>query len=150
MSYPRNWPASWIFSLLILPLGMVIGFNFTALPYLLSRAGVPVDQIADINSLSNLPGVLGILLAPIVDIKLRRRTWLAVGAFGTALGACLYFPLIGASHVILLTAIVFAAGLVTFFVVAACVGMMVKLLPEAAHSAVAPWPHMWLRGAVAG
>src|SRR5260370_28626026 len=146
MSYPRNWPASWIFSLLILPLGMVIGFNFTALPYLLSRAGVPVDQIADINSLSNLPGVLGILVAPIVDIKLRRRPWLAVGAFGTALGACLYFPLIGAAHVILLTAIVFAAGMVTFFVVAACGGMMVKLLPEADQSVAAAWTQVGILG----
>lgn len=125
---------------------MVIGFNFTALPYLLARAGVPVHQIADINSLSNLPGVLGILLAPIVDIKLRRRTWLAIGAFGTALGACLYFPLIGASHVILLTAIVFAAGMITFFVVAACGGMMVKLLPEADQSVAAAWTQVGLLG----
>jgi len=146
MSYPHKWPASWVFSLLILPLGMVIGFNFTALPYLLARAGVPVDQIADINSLSNLPGILGIVLAPVVDIKLRRRTWLAIGAFGTALGACLYFPLIGASHVILLTAIVFAAGMVSFLVVAACGGMMVKLLPEADQSVAAAWTQVGVLG----
>jgi Major Facilitator Superfamily len=146
MSYPRKWPVSWVFSLLILPLGMVIGFNFTALPYLLARAGVPVDQIAEINSLSNLPGVLGIVLAPIVDIKLRRRTWLAVGAFGTALGACLYFPIIGPTHLILLTAIVFAAGMVTFFVVAACGGMMVKLLPEADQSEAAAWTQVGILG----
>jgi hypothetical protein len=71
VSHPRQWPAPWVFSLLILPLGLVIGFNFTALPFFLSRAGVPVDQIAQVNSISNLPGVVGLVIAPIVDIKLR-------------------------------------------------------------------------------
>ena len=32
MNTQRRWPAPWAFSLLILPLGMVYGFNFTALP----------------------------------------------------------------------------------------------------------------------
>lgn len=79
MSNPRAWPTPWVFSLLILPLGLVVGFNFTPLPFLLANAGVAVDQIARINSVANSPGVLGLLLAPIVDIKLRRRTWLAIG-----------------------------------------------------------------------
>jgi hypothetical protein len=129
-----------------MPLGIVIGFNFTALPYLLARAGVPVDEIANVNSNSNLPGIVGLLLAPVVDIKLRRRTWLAIGAFGTAIGACFYFPLIGAVHVILLTWIVFAAGMITFLVVAACGGMMVKLLAEGDQPIAAAWIQVGILG----
>ena len=65
MSAPNRWPAPWLFSLLILPLGIVVvGFNFTALPLLLAQAGVPVDRIASISSIINLPGVFGFLLAP--------------------------------------------------------------------------------------
>jgi hypothetical protein len=79
MSDPKRWPAPWFFSLLILPLGIVVvGFNFTALPFLLAQAGVPVDRIASISSIINLPGVIGFLFAPVVDIKLRRRTWAAL------------------------------------------------------------------------
>jgi hypothetical protein len=75
MNNARAWPAPWVFSLLILPLGMIVGFNFTPLPLLLANAGVPVDRIPGVNSIVNLPGVLGLLVAPVVDIKLRRRAW---------------------------------------------------------------------------
>lgn len=146
MNNARRWPAPWLFSLLILPLGMVVGFNFTPLPYLLAKAGVPVDQIASISSIVNLPGVLGLPLAPIVDIKLRRRTWLAIGTFGTAIAACLYFPLIGASHVVVMTAIIFAGGMVTFLVVAACGGLMVKMMGSADQSSAAAWSQAGVLG----
>jgi len=133
-------PAPWLFSLLILPLGIVVvGFNFTALPFLLARAGVPVDRIASISSIINLPGVVGFLFAPVVDIKFRRRTWLVLASFGTALFACLYFPLIGASHLVLMTALIFAGGLITFLVAAACGGLIVKTLSESAQSKAAAW-----------
>lgn len=124
----NRWPRPWFFSLLILPLGIVVvGFNFTALPALLAQAGVPVDKIATISSIINLPGVIGFLFAPVVDIKFRRRTWLAIGSCGTAFFACLYFPLIGASHLMLMTALILAGGMVTFLVGAACGGLIVAL-----------------------
>jgi MFS transporter, PAT family, beta-lactamase induction signal transducer AmpG len=136
----RNPPAPWLFSLLILPLGIVVvGFNFTAFPLLLAHAGVPVDRIASISSIINLPGVIGFLFAPIVDIKFRRRTWLVLASIGTALFACLYFPLIGGSHLVLMTALILAGGLITFLVAAACGGLIVKTLSESAQSKAAAW-----------
>lgn len=136
----RPWPAPWLFSLLILPLGIiVVGFNFTALPLLLAQAGVSVDQIASISAVINLPGVIGFLFAPVVDMKFRRRTWLVLASFGTALSACLYFPLIGASHLVLMTALIIVGGLITFLVVAACGGLIVKTLSESAQSKAAAW-----------
>ena len=136
----RQWPAAWLFSLLVLPLGIVVvGLNFTALPLLLAQAGVPVDRIATISSIINLPGVFGVLFAPVVDIKLRRRTWLAIASFGAALSLCLYFPLIGASHLVIMTALIVFGGLVTFLVAAACGGLIVKTLSESAQSKAAAW-----------
>jgi hypothetical protein len=146
MSEVRRWPTPWVFSLLILPLGMIVGFNFTPLPFLLANAGVPVDRIAGINSIVNLPGVLGLILAPIVDIKLRRRTWLAIGIFGTAVAACIYFPLVGASHVALMAALIFAGGMVTFLVVAACGGLMVRMLSSTDQSKAAAWTQVGVLG----
>jgi len=136
----RQWPAPWLFSLLILPLGIVVvGFNFTALPLLLAQAGVSVDRIASISSIINLPGVLGFLVAPVVDIKFRRRTWLAIATFATALSVCLYFPLIDASHLTLMTVLILFGGFVTFLVSAACGGLIVKTLPMLAQSKAAAW-----------
>lgn len=118
---------------------MVVGFNFTSLPYLLSQAGVRVDHIARVSAIGSLPGVLGVLIAPIVDIKLRRRTWLAIGVFGTAIAALAYFPLISASHLILLTALIFSGGMLTSLDLDACGGLMVRMLDPAGQSKAAAW-----------
>jgi hypothetical protein len=125
---------------------MIYGFNFTALPFLLAKAGVPVDRIASVSALTSLPGVLGLLTAPLVDIKLRRRTWLAVGTFGTAIAACIYFPLIGASHLILMTALILGGGMVTFLVMAACGGLMVNMLTSTDQSKAAAWTQVGILG----
>jgi len=146
MTTLRRWPAPWVFSLLILPLGMIVGLNYTALPSLLARAGLSVDQIATISSIINLPGVTGLIVSPIVDIKLRRRTWLAIGTFGTAIAACVYFPLIGASHTLLMTAIIFAGGMVTFLVVAACGGLIVRMMSVTDQPKAAAWTQVGVLG----
>lgn len=146
MSIQRRWPAPWVFSLLILPLGMIVGLNYTALPFLLTKAGLSVDRIATVSSIINLPGVLGLIVSPIVDIKLRRRTWLAIGTFGTAISACVYFPLIGVSHTVLMTALIFAGGMVTFLVVAACGGLMVRILSLTDQPKAAAWTQVGVLG----
>jgi MFS family permease len=146
MSIQRRWPAPWVFSLLILPLGMIVGLNYTALPFLLTKAGLSVDRIATVSSIINLPGVLGLIVSPIVDIKLRRRTWLAIGTFGTAIAACVYFPLIGVSHTVLMTALIFAGGMVTFLVVAACGGLMVRILSLTDQPKAAAWTQVGVLG----
>ena len=54
----RQWPAPWIFGVLILPLGMYMGFIWTALPFLLSKAGVAVEDISRISALLQIPPML--------------------------------------------------------------------------------------------
>jgi len=146
MSTQRRWPVPWVFSLLILPLGMIVGLNYTALPFLLAKAGLPVDRVATISSIINLPGVLGLIVSPIVDVKLRRRTWLAIGTFGTAITACIYFPLIGSSQAVLMTVLIFAGGMVTFLVVAACGGLMVRVLSLTDQPKAAAWTQVGVLG----
>ena len=125
---------------------MIYGFNFTVLPFLLARSGVPVDRIASVIAIASLPGVLAVLIAPFVDIKLRRRTWLVIGMFGTAIAACIYSPLIGASHLILMTALIFGGGMVTFLVMAACGGLMVRMLTSTDQSKAAAWTQVGILG----
>jgi MFS transporter, PAT family, beta-lactamase induction signal transducer AmpG len=139
MKTERRWPAPWVFSILILPLGISVGFKFTPLPFLLAQAGVQVYQIATIASIVHLPAVLVFLWAPLVDVKLRRRTWLVLGAVGTAVGLCVAFPFIGAMHLKLMTALILAAGVADSVVMAACGGLMVKTLTEIAQGKASAW-----------
>jgi MFS transporter, PAT family, beta-lactamase induction signal transducer AmpG len=139
MQQLRRWPAPWVFSLLILPLGISVGFKFTPLPFLLARAGVPVYQIASIASIVHLPASLMFLWAPLVDVNLRRRTWLVIGALATALFLCAAFPLIGASHLRLMTALILGAGLADSLVSTACGGLMMRTLSTLAQAKASAW-----------
>lgn len=139
MNDSRRWPAPWVFSLLILPLGISVGFKFTPLPFLLAQAGVSVERIANIASLVHLPAVLVFFWAPLVDIILRRRTWLVLGALGTALGLLLAFPLIGSSHLGWMTALILAAGVADSIVMASCGGLLVKTLSVPAQAKASSW-----------
>ena len=139
MRHSGRTPAPWIFALLILPLGGSVGFKFTPLPFLLAQAGVPVYRIATIASIVHLPAVLVFLWAPLVDTKLRRRTWLVLGALGTALGLWIAVPLIGATHLKLLTVLILAAGVADSLVMASCGGLMVRTLSTAAQAKASAW-----------
>jgi hypothetical protein len=102
----RQWPAPWLFGLLVLPLGIYVGFIWTALPLLLSQAGLTIGQIARINVILQVPPILMFLWTPVVDVKLRRRTWLVLGASATALLFWVACQL-GTAHVTLFTALLF-------------------------------------------
>jgi MFS family permease len=137
---PANcWPSPWIFGVLILPLGMYIGYFSTALPLLLSRAGVPLEEIARIGSILNLPPILMFLWTPVVDIKLRRRTWLVFGASITALCMWVTSMLLGPKHLQLLTALLFFGGCVVALVAASCGGLMATMLSAFSQSRAAGW-----------
>jgi hypothetical protein len=69
MRDPRQWPAPWLFGLLILPLGIYVGFIWTALPLLLSQAGLTIEQIARINAILQVPPILLFLWTPVVDVN---------------------------------------------------------------------------------
>jgi PAT family beta-lactamase induction signal transducer AmpG len=135
----RRWPTPWVFGVLILPLGVYVGYFSTALPFLLSRAGVPVDEIARIGSLLYVPPILMFLWTPVVDVKLRRRTWLILGASVTALCMLVASLLLGPSHLRLLTLLLFFCGCVVALVAASCGGLMATMLSTSAQSKAAGW-----------
>jgi hypothetical protein len=58
------------------------------------------------------------LWTPVVDVKLRRRTWLILGASVTALCMLVASLLLGPSHLRLLTLLLFFCGCVVALVAA--------------------------------
>src|SRR5258707_10957638 len=119
-------------------LGIYVGFIWTALPLLLSQAGLTIGQIARINAILQVPPILMFLWTPVVDVKLRRRTWLVLGASATALlfwVACQ----IGTAHVTLFTALLFFSGVVVALVMASCGGLIATLLSGSAPGKASGW-----------
>jgi MFS family permease len=138
MCEARQWPRPWLFGLLVLPLGIYVGFIWTALPLLLSQAGLAIGQIARINALLQIPPILLFLWTPIVDVKLRRRTWLVLGALATAVLFWLACQ-VGTAHVKLFIALLFLAGIVVALVPAACGGLMATMLSVPAQVKASGW-----------
>ena len=99
----------------------------TPLPFLLGKAGVPVERIANIGSLLYIPTIFYFLWAPLVDMKLRRRTWLVLASFLSAACLGLAMPLVGTSHLALVTAALFAGQVINVLVSSAQGGLMVTL-----------------------
>lgn len=139
LSAVRAWPTPWVFGALILPLGMYMGFIWTALPFLLAKSGVPVESISRIAAILQIPPLLMFLWTPVVDVKLRRRAWLVLAAAVSAAFVCLACLLIGPSHFDLLTALLFLGGAVLALVMASGGGLMATMLSQAGQAKAAAW-----------
>ena len=75
-----------VFALLILPFGAMSGYLTVAIAYLLSQAGLSVEQIAELVAVSFIPQTWKFLWAPVADTTLTRKTWYLIGAVISALG----------------------------------------------------------------
>ncbi len=127
---PEN-ERSWPFGLLIAPVAILSnGLISGALSYLLRKQGVGIGRSSEIISLLILPQSIYFLWSPITDFWIRRRSWLIVGAVGTAL------TLAAAFHGVRLdtpsaVALMFLSACFGQLIVASCGGLMGALHSEA-------------------
>src|SRR3981081_539955 len=126
---PKERP--WLFGLLIAPNAVLAyGIISGVLSYLLRRQGVPIGRISEIIALLILPQTIYFLWSPITDFWIRRRTWLMVGAIGSALtlaGAFQRSRLDTPAAV----ALMFLSACFGQLIVSSCGGMMGTLRHEA-------------------
>jgi len=111
----------------------------TPLPYILGKSGLPVDSIANLGSLLYIPTIFYFVWAPLVDMRLRRRTWLVLASFASAACLGIAIPLVGVRHLGLITGILFAGMAINVMVTAAHGGLMVKALTPAAQAKASGW-----------
>ena len=135
----KRWPPPWLFLILMLPGGIYSGFIQTPLPYVLGKAGVPVDRIANIASLIQVPTIFYFLWAPLVDMKLRRRNWMVLASFLSAVSLVVTMPLVGVSHLTAIAALLFAGMAVNVLVSAAQGGLMVTSLSREGQAQASAW-----------
>jgi MFS family permease len=85
-SQPPLHPPPWLFGITNIPFGVASGYTSVAMPFILSQAGVPMATVGGISAATLIPLSWQFLWAPMLDVGLRRRTWLLLAA---ALGALL-------------------------------------------------------------
>jgi MFS transporter, PAT family, beta-lactamase induction signal transducer AmpG len=71
----------WLCGALMVPFGIGFwGINALLIPFLLRRHGVAVDRIAGVLAVAGLPSVWCFLWCPVIDLGLRRRTWILLSS----------------------------------------------------------------------
>jgi PAT family beta-lactamase induction signal transducer AmpG len=121
----------WLFGLLIAPNAVLAyGIISGVLSYLLRRQGVGIGRSSEIIALLILPQTIYFLWSPITDFWIRRRTWLMVGAIGSALTLAAAFH---GSRLDTPTAValMFLSACFGQLIVSSCGGMMGTLRSEA-------------------
>lgn len=122
-----------------LTFGLVAGFTVTALPFLLSRAGVSVDRIASISAVAMSPTFWGFLVVPVLDTGFSRRTYAllmtALSASSLALALFLFSP----AKLALFTALVLIAELAVVLQTSAVMGWLAEFVPDSQRGAVGGW-----------
>jgi MFS family permease len=92
----RRRVPTWLFGLTAIPFGVVGAFSGQVMGRILSQKGIRTDEVSRIVSLTYLPSMLQFLWAPLVDVGLRRRSWLillsVVGAGLLSLALALPLP----------------------------------------------------------
>jgi PAT family beta-lactamase induction signal transducer AmpG len=132
-------PPSWLIGMGALTFGLVAGFVVTALPFLLSSAGVSVDRIATVSAVAMSPTFWAFLLTPVVDVGFTRRTYAFAFAIASAasLGAALL--LFSPARLSLFTALVLLAELTIVLQSGAVNGWISEFVPDTERGRVGGW-----------
>lgn len=132
-------PPTWLIGMGVLTFGLVAGFIITALPFLLSKAGVSVDRIAGVSAVAMSPTFWAFLLTPIVDVAFTRRTYAFLFAIASAaslgMALCLFSP----GKLWLFTALALGAELSVVLQNSAVMGWISEFVPDDERGRVGGW-----------
>jgi hypothetical protein len=143
----RRSPPLPLFALLEAPYGMQATLYVVVPMYLMRNAGVSIEKAGAISALAIVPATFYFAYAPIVDFFMRRRTWLLLAVLTTALlcgSAIAWSP---ATHLQLVTGLLFASKVASMLISAATGGLMASMLDRAGKARVGAWVQIGNLGA---
>ncbi len=124
------------------PFGLVVGFTITALPFLLTHLGLPLDRVATISATVMSPTFWGFLLQPVIDVGLTRRAycWLTATVAAICLAAALF--LLSSAHLAMATALLLVGELAIVLFAGAVGGWTAEFTPDSLRGSVSGWTNV--------
>jgi len=132
-------PPAWLIGLAELPFGIVCGFVITALPFLLTRAGVSVDRAATVSATVMSPTFWGFLVTPIVDVGLSRRAYTLLTLILAAACETAGIWQLSAAHLEISTALLLIAELAIVIFSCASFGWLSEFVTDEIRGEVGGW-----------
>jgi MFS transporter, PAT family, beta-lactamase induction signal transducer AmpG len=150
-SHVPHVPPSWVVGMILFPFGLVIGFTITALPFLLTRQGIPLDKVASTSAVVLSPTFWGWLVCPILDTGLTRRAYLWLTATVGATCLALALGVLSPTRLVLTTGLLVAGELAMVMYGNAATGWMAEFLPDNLRGSASGWSNVAnLGGGAAG
>jgi len=130
-------PPVWLLGAGFLPLGAFGAIMLITVPQLLAAARVPESEIASITAIGISPLFLSFAFAPLLDWRLRRRTY----AIGLAVvgAACAFGALLSIDHLGALASFLFAGNMAVALCTASIGGWFGNLAPAGKKGALSAW-----------
>jgi len=129
-----------VFLFLMLPFGVMFGYVTVTIGFLLTKAGIPLEQVAPIIAIALLPNIFKFLWAPLVDTTLTVKKWYIIANIVTALGIFLtgILPL-KVESLTLITAIIFVTALINTNIAMTTESLLAHDTPEHLKGRAGGW-----------
>jgi PAT family beta-lactamase induction signal transducer AmpG len=137
MEKARRLPPIWMMGLTNASFGLTGGFCAVVIPDMLASHGIPAGEVATITSLVLTPGFWAFLLAPMLDVRLRRRTYALIFGGFTAIAVAMAVVFSGRPHVV--EAVMLPGFLAANLYQGAVGGWMGSLISREQDSALGIW-----------
>jgi len=128
--------------MVLFPFGLVVGFTITALPFLLTRQGIPLDRVAETSAIVMSPTFWGWTVCPVLDTGLTRRAYCWLTATAAAVCLALALGVFSPHRLALTTALLLMAELAIVMFGNAANGWMAEFLPDSMRGSVAGWTNV--------
>jgi len=136
----KRTPHPIVFMFLIVPFGAMSGYLTVAIAYLLTKAGVGVEDVAGLVAASYVPHTWKFLWAPIVDTTLSRKRWYLMAAIVSAAGILLMGAIPATSAMLsVLYAVVLVSNVASSFLGMSTESLMVYNTKGEAHGRAGGW-----------
>jgi len=148
----RATPRPFVIGIASMPYGCFNGLITVALPYVLRGDGIAVSHIATIAAVVQVPAIWYFLWAPIVDVRLRRRTWIVALSALSAACAGVAIGRSASPDVRSLTTLLVAASVCNQPVSSAIGGLVASMVPDELRGRTGGWSQagMLAGGVLAG
>lgn len=129
-----------------MPYGAFNGLITVALPYILRQHGLTVERISAVSATVQVPAIWYFLWAPVVDIKLRRRTWVLMLSIGSGLCTAVALRAPEAQSIRPLIALLVAASVLNQPISSAVGGLVAAVVPDDRRGRTAGWSQAGILG----
>lgn len=126
----------------MIPFGLVAGFTITALPFLLTRQGIPLGRVASTSAFVMSPTFWGFLICPLLDTWLTRRAYCWALAIISAVCVLLALSVLSDAHLPLAASLLLVGELGMVLYGNAAGGWVTEFLPNHLRGSVAGWTNV--------